>query len=54
MLSKEDEICVEDDCITVGAGMAAVKDSQTVLRSTGLTGMESLPVSRAESVVQLS
>ena len=27
MLSKEDEICVEDDCITVG-GNAAVKDSK--------------------------
>lgn len=39
MLSKEDEICVEDDCITVGAGMLL---SKTANRATehGLTGME--------------
>ena len=39
MLSKEDQICVEDDCITVGAGMLL---SKTANRATehGLTGME--------------
>ena len=39
MLSKEDEICVEDDCITVGAGMLL---STTANRAAehGLTGME--------------
>ena len=39
MLSKEDEICVEDDCITVGAGMLLSKTANRAAEH-GLTGME--------------
>lgn len=39
MLSKEDEICVEDDCITVGAGMLLSKTANRAA-DHGLTGME--------------
>ena len=39
MLSKEDEICVEDDCITVGAGMLLSKTAHRAAEH-GLTGME--------------
>lgn len=53
MLSKEDEICVEDDCITVGAGMPLSKTANRAAEH-GLTGMEFGAGIRAESVVQLS
>ena len=39
MLSKKDEICVEDDCITVGAGMLLSKTANCAAEH-GLTGME--------------